>query len=74
MYVTFDNALTWTQKQKLLSSDGAQSDWFGCSVAVFNDTIVAGAYRDDDARGFNTGKATSMDCYALYICKDDIGE
>ncbi len=33
---------------KLLASDGASDDQFGWSVAVDGDTVVVGAYRDDD--------------------------
>nr|MBC8203656.1 FG-GAP repeat protein [Planctomycetota bacterium] len=41
---------------KLLASDGASDDYFGLSVAVSGDTVVVGAYGDDD-NGFYTGSA-----------------
>jgi hypothetical protein len=41
-------AVTQTEIQKLLASDGAQWDGFGNSVAVDGDTAVIGASGDDD--------------------------
>ncbi len=38
----------WSQKAKLIASDGAADDEFGISVAVEGDTVVIGAYQDDD--------------------------
>ena len=40
-----------TQQAKLQSSDIAASDWFGMSVAIDGDTMVAGAYREDSYAG-----------------------
>jgi hypothetical protein len=34
--------------KKITPSDGAASDYFGWSVAIFGDTVVVGAYGDDD--------------------------
>ena len=49
---------SYLQTQKLLASDGAASDYFGCSVAVSVDgsTVVIGAPYDDD-KGSNSGSA-----------------
>ncbi len=46
----------WSQKAKLIASDGAADDKFGISVAVDHDTIVVGAYQDDD-NGSQSGSA-----------------
>ena len=49
----------WTSTSiaaKLTASDGAAADWFGASVAVDGDTVVAGAYGDDD-NGDKSGSA-----------------
>jgi FG-GAP repeat len=46
----------WGQTAKLTASDGAEHEYFGGSVAVGNDTVVIGAYGDDD-NGFNSGSA-----------------
>ncbi|MCP4373769.1 MAG: hypothetical protein GY797_37560, partial [Deltaproteobacteria bacterium] len=45
-----------TQTAKLTASDGATYDYFGRSVAVSGDTVVVGAYRDDD-NGTDAGSA-----------------
>ena len=44
------------QQVKLTASDGATNDYFGVSVSVSGDTIVVGAYADDD-NGTNSGSA-----------------
>jgi hypothetical protein len=41
----------WTQQQKLVAPDATPNDRFGCSVAIDNNTIVIGAYRDDNFTG-----------------------
>jgi len=38
----------WTRQAKLLATDGAKRDNFGSSVAIYGDTAVVGAIRDDD--------------------------
>ena len=47
---------TWTEEAKLITSDGAQSDHFGTSVAIHGDRVVGGAPRDDD-NGRDSGSA-----------------
>ena len=42
---------------KLTASDGAEADLFGISVSVDGDTIVVGAYQDDDGSVSNSGSA-----------------
>ncbi|MFQ5805441.1 MAG: S8 family serine peptidase [Phycisphaerae bacterium] len=46
----------WVQEAKLLASDGAAYDDFGTSVAISGNTVVIGAFLDDD-NGFNAGSA-----------------
>ncbi len=41
----------WTQEAKLLPSDGATSDSFGCSVSLYGDTALIGAVDDDQLEG-----------------------
>ncbi len=48
---------TWTQKQKLTASDGAEDDRFGTSVSVYNSTAVIGAVYDDDNSKADSGSA-----------------
>ncbi|MBL7930562.1 MAG: FG-GAP repeat protein, partial [Bacteroidia bacterium] len=48
----FDNTGTWSFGQKLVASDRASGDWFGCSVAISNDYAIVGAQTEDnDAAG-----------------------
>jgi hypothetical protein len=46
----------WNQQTKLFPSDGAPEDYFGCSGSVNGDTVLVGAYWDDD-NGDNSGSA-----------------
>ena len=46
----------WTQVAKLTADDGAAGDYFGRSVSIDGDTVVIGAYFDDDD-GSNSGSA-----------------
>ncbi len=50
-YVFTKDSDGWSQVAKLTASDGAADDEFGISVAVDGDTIVVGAYQDDDNGG-----------------------
>ena len=49
-------ALTAEQEAKLLAADGEAFDVFGLPVALDGDTVVIGAYGDDD-NGSNSGSA-----------------
>ncbi|MEM7531345.1 MAG: SdrD B-like domain-containing protein [Chloroflexota bacterium] len=55
-YVFTRSGNTWSQQQKLLPSDGAADDWFGYSLALDGDTLLIGAYEDDD-NGTDSGSA-----------------
>lgn len=46
----------WKERTKLIADDAAAGDAFGCSVSVSGDTIVVGAYGDDDG-GHESGSA-----------------
>jgi len=47
---------SWGQVAKLTASDAASGDWFGYSVSISGDTLVAGAWGDDD-NGLSSGSA-----------------
>lgn len=47
----------WSQQAKLTASDGMPLDQFGGSVAIKGDTIIVGAYNDDNIRGTDAGAA-----------------
>ena len=53
-YVFVRSAQTWKHQAKLTAFDGATNDTFGGNVALFGDTAVIGAMRDDD-KGDNSG-------------------
>lgn len=48
---------TWTQEGKLIASDGANDDYFGYSVCIFNNQILVGAPNDDFAAVLDRGSA-----------------
>jgi len=53
VYVKSGNA--WSQEQKLVASDAAGGDYFGYSAAISGNTIVIGAFYDDNSNGTNAG-------------------
>ena len=63
VYVFGESGGVWTQVAKLAASDGANYDYFGCTVSISGNRIVVGAYRDDDA-GTDSGSAYVFECAA----------
>ncbi len=55
-YVFFRSGSVWSQQQKLLAPDGVGGDYFGSAVSVSADTVVVGAFQDDD-NGSDSGSA-----------------
>lgn len=55
-YVFVRSGTVWSQEQKLTALDAAAGDQFGISVSVSGETVLIGAYRDDDA-GSASGSA-----------------
>ena len=55
-YVFEEIGCFWREIDKLTASDGSPTDRFGISVSVSGDTIVIGAYFDDD-NGADSGSA-----------------
>ena len=51
-----NRAANWTEMQKLIASDGAEGDNFGCYVSLSGDTALIGAWLDDD-KGDLSGSA-----------------
>ena len=56
-YVFTRSGTQWTQQDKLSASDGDELDNFGNSVAIWGDTAVVGAPRDDIGDNANQGSA-----------------
>jgi len=52
----YDDTDGWIEEQKLLASDGAEYDCFGYAVAIEGETVLVGAYSDDDGEEL-TGSA-----------------
>ena len=55
-----DGAGNWIEVQKLLASDGVAFNLFGRSVSISGETVVVGAYNDDD-NGSSSGSAYMFD-------------
>ena len=55
VYITYDNGITWVEKQKLVAADGAAGDDFGRYLAINNETIVVGARYNDNEKGTDAG-------------------
>jgi len=53
---TRDTAGVWTEQQELTPGVNVDYDWYGRSVTVSGDTVVVGAYGDDD-NGTDAGSA-----------------
>jgi len=62
---------TWNEEAKLIASDGAEDDEFGCSVSLSGDTALIGAKFDDD-NGTGSGAAYAFDVSHLFIPQVDI--
>ncbi len=69
-YVYRYDGWTWIEERKLLASDGADTDFFGGSVALGGDRVIVGAWRDDD-HGINSGSAYLFDLPARW-CSSDV--
>ncbi len=58
----------WIEKQKIISSDLAEGDYFGCSVSINgNNAIVGSIYESEDASGYNT----EYDAGSAYLFERD---
>jgi len=55
-YVFVHTGGSWVQRSKLTAADGTAGDEFGNSVALSGDTVLVGAYQDDD-NGTDSGSA-----------------
>jgi hypothetical protein len=50
-YIFTRTDTTWTQRAKLLASDGVDMDDFGMSISLDDDTAIIGAHGDDNNKG-----------------------
>jgi len=56
-FVFVRSGALWTQQAKLRAADAAPSDVLGVSVAISGDTVLAGAYAEDNEGGLAAGSA-----------------
>ena len=61
--------LNGIQLTKITASDGAASDQFGNSVAIFSDKIVVGAYGNDNGSGTYSGSVYVFDLDGTQLTK-----
>ena len=54
----------FTQEWQLYANDAAASDFFGCSVSLYGDTALIGAYGDD---GYDDGNVLVQDSGSVYV-------
>jgi len=57
VYVFTGGGDTWSEQAKLDAADGHAGDWFGYSVAMSDETAVAGAWFDDIGTNSTQGSA-----------------
>ncbi|MBI4660133.1 MAG: HYR domain-containing protein [Verrucomicrobia bacterium] len=57
VFVFIRDGITWNRQQIITASDGNTGDFFGWSVAIKGDNLVAGAPRDSTDRGNQSGSA-----------------
>ncbi len=50
VYIFEENKNQWIKTAKLLASDGLRNDYFGYSVSISKDQMVAGAYKADSMK------------------------
>jgi len=56
-YVFRREGTSWSQQAKLIGSDGAADNCFGCSVAISGDYAIVGAWGDSDNEASRMGSA-----------------
>jgi len=57
VYIFVRTGDTWIQQQRLAGSDSAAGDSFGNSVAISNETVIAGSYSHKVGSNLNQGAA-----------------
>src|SRR5262249_26694647 len=61
-YIFTRSGADWTQREKLIATDGAAKDNFGVSVALSGDTVAVGAVKDDVGANADQGSAYVFVC------------
>ncbi len=55
-YIYAYDGSSWHEMQKIIAEDGRIKDWFGCSVGIYGDDAVIGAWANDE-NGEDAGAA-----------------
>jgi len=55
-YIFYRSGTTWSEQAKIIATDGATEDRFGCSVSISGDYAIVGAWGVDDY-GIDRGSA-----------------
>ncbi|MCB0855471.1 MAG: T9SS type A sorting domain-containing protein [Bacteroidetes bacterium] len=72
VYIFERNSLgEWVENQKVTASDKANSDYFGTSVAISGNTILVGAYGENDVPGGNDVDNRGA---AYFLEKNNLGQ
>ncbi|MFC2084703.1 FG-GAP repeat protein, partial [Bacteroidota bacterium] len=50
-YIFSNDGTNWSEEAKLIASDAASRDYFGCSVSIKGNRVIIGAEENDDAGG-----------------------
>ncbi|MFH1231047.1 MAG: FG-GAP repeat protein, partial [Planctomycetota bacterium] len=70
VYFFTRSGTNWSQQAYIKTSKTEAKDWFGCSVAISGDTIIAGTYAESsDATGINGNQAdnSAAESGAVYV-------
>ena len=65
---------SWVEKQKIVASDRGNLDFFGNSVSISNQTIVIGAYTEDENIAFPTPSGLNGAGSAYIFSQNNIGD
>jgi len=70
-FLYMHDGTTWVEQGELLPADGTTGDHYGRSVAISGNTIIAGAYFDDQI-GLEAGSAYFFDVVCATPCPADL--
>jgi len=57
VYIYKNTDTVWSNHQKLTATDGEEYDIFGCSVSIYKNYLIVGAYGDDSNGEYAAGSA-----------------
>lgn len=63
-----DGSGTWYQMQKIVASDRIADDYFGAAVTISGNTIMSGAYREDEDEAGANFLSSAGSVYSFEFC------